>query len=237
MVGRPCGQFQGESSWDRCSRMSRISRLSSALPIMMEERQAREASMARTLRRMGTGGWGAWVGGGRRAQGSGGGPHGNGSRRPSPRLSPSRLALLDGLGLTSPAGPAQHPRAEAPCPGCAPPGGPHHRCLLAQRQGLGGTAVQQTDQLQDIRGAKSDVFAAPGGWVCDRGVGTSRCGDGTQWHAGKKAQTGLELTHTGLRTPWFHAGRLCREMLPATQPVHSALPPMPSSPLPGLPRT
>ena len=49
MVGRPCGQFQGERMPDRCCSTVRMAGLSRALPIMMEERQAREASMARTL--------------------------------------------------------------------------------------------------------------------------------------------------------------------------------------------
>ena len=49
MVGLPCGQFQGDSSSDRCCRMRVMAALSSALPIMMLLRHARLASMARTL--------------------------------------------------------------------------------------------------------------------------------------------------------------------------------------------
>lgn len=49
MVGRPCGQFQGDSRPARLSTTRRIVDLSSDLPIMMEDRQARIASIARTL--------------------------------------------------------------------------------------------------------------------------------------------------------------------------------------------
>ena len=49
MVGLPCGQFQGDSSSDRCCKMRVMAALSRALPIIMLLRHARLASMARTL--------------------------------------------------------------------------------------------------------------------------------------------------------------------------------------------
>lgn len=73
IVGLPCGQFQGECSWDRCSRIRRMVRRSRARPIMIEERQAREASMARTLQRRGRQGWridAGWLGSDGRVIGS-----------------------------------------------------------------------------------------------------------------------------------------------------------------------
>lgn len=50
MVGLPCGQFHGDSSWDRCTRIVCIWTRFSALPIMIDDRQARIANMSRTLR-------------------------------------------------------------------------------------------------------------------------------------------------------------------------------------------
>jgi hypothetical protein len=49
MVGRPCGQFQGDSSVERCPRMACICPRVSALPIITDDRHALIASIARTL--------------------------------------------------------------------------------------------------------------------------------------------------------------------------------------------
>ncbi len=49
MVGRPCGQFQGDSRVDRFCRTFPIMLLLRCLPIMMDDRHARIANMERTL--------------------------------------------------------------------------------------------------------------------------------------------------------------------------------------------
>ena len=54
MVGRPWGQFQGESRSARWETTWRMAALSRGLPIMMDERHALMASIALTLQRFTT---------------------------------------------------------------------------------------------------------------------------------------------------------------------------------------
>lgn len=49
MVGRPCGQFQGDCNVERLSTTLRMVAMDRCFPIMMDDRQAREAIIARTL--------------------------------------------------------------------------------------------------------------------------------------------------------------------------------------------